>query len=78
MIFFASDPSEIPQITEALLSFIKPLTWTHIYIPCSHIDIWEYANAIQPFIMGFSSHHASFVEIHLIPDKGKRTRKGVY
>ncbi|CAD8179469.1 unnamed protein product [Paramecium pentaurelia] len=61
MLFFSSNISEIPQITEGLLSLIKPLKWSNIYIPCSNIDIWEYTQALQPYIIGFEKKHKQFL-----------------
>ncbi|KRX08377.1 RNA 3'-terminal phosphate cyclase/enolpyruvate transferase, alpha/beta [Pseudocohnilembus persalinus] len=55
IIFFCQNPGDIPSMTEALLSYITPLTWNSIYIPFLRASLWEQISAPMGYIIGFSS-----------------------
>ena len=66
IIFFSSQPSEIPYITEALLSLIWPFKWCCIYIPFLPISIWETLHACMPYIVGISAQYKEFVTLRFL------------
>lgn len=65
IIFFSSQPSEIPYVTEALLSLIWPFKWCCIYIPFLPISIWETLHACMPYIVGISAQYKEFIALHI-------------
>jgi len=65
IIFFSSQPSEIPYVTEALLNLIWPFKWCCIYIPFLPISIWETLHACMPYIVGISAQYKEFIALHI-------------
>ena len=63
LIFFSSQPSEIPYITEALLSLLWPMRWCCLYVPRLPISIWETLHAVMPYIVGLPSQYKEFVSL---------------
>jgi len=66
LIFFSSQPDEIPYITQALLSMLWPLQWCCLYVPRLPIAIWETLHAIMPYIVGLPSQYKEFVRFFFI------------
>ncbi len=52
VLMLSSRFSSLSDVGDALLSYLQPLTWEHVYIPILPARLFEFVNAPTPFLMG--------------------------
>ena len=55
VVLIADDVAVLAPIAEALLSFLFPFDWNHVYIPLLPVELLMYLEAPVPFFVGLSS-----------------------
>jgi len=59
VVLIAEDVAALAPVAEALLSFLFPLSWTHVYIPLLPAELLLYLEAPVPFFVGICSSYLS-------------------